>query len=276
MVVLPEGTVIPPLPYLLTLLVLVIAVSVALFQQDPPVTEYTVVALVPWMATGGALHVLAVTTIANPLIVPFLEAPAVYATTFILFGATWRIALDLPTTSDPTPSRAWLVGASGAAVLSVVTIGILSAAALRGNLALGWPLASLVASIILTIVLWGGFRSISPQAASTARWVGVVVLFAHVFDGVTTAIGVDVLGAGERSPIPLLIMDLAAQFPLAETIGVGWAFVVVKVILAGGVVWLFEEYIREAPRQAYFLLSLIAAVGLGPGMHNLLLFIISG
>jgi uncharacterized membrane protein len=52
--------------------------------------------------------------------------------------------------------------------------------------------------------------------------------------------------------------------------------VVVKLVLVGGVVVLFADYIEDEPTEGYLLLGFIAAVGLGPGVHNLLLFAVTG
>jgi len=71
-------------------------------------------------------------------------------------------------------------------------------------------------------------------------------------------------------------MAFADWLPTAETLGSGWLFVVVKLAVAGGVVVLFADYIDEVPTEGLLLLGFIAAVGLGPGVHNLLLFAVTG
>jgi uncharacterized membrane protein len=101
------------------------------------------------------------------------------------------------------------------------------------------------------------------------------VLFGHGLDGVSTAIGVDILGFGERTPASRVILDIAAELPTADTLGVGWLFLVVKLGVAAAVVALFVELVEEDPRQGYLLLALVAALGLGPGVHNLLLYAVA-
>jgi uncharacterized membrane protein len=59
-------------------------------------------------------------------------------------------------------------------------------------------------------------------------------------------------------------------------VGEGWVFLLVKLAVATLVVWLFAEYVRDRPAEGYLLLGLVAAVGLGPAAHNLLLFAIVG
>ena len=73
-----------------------------------------------------------------------------------------------------------------------------------------------------------------------------------------------------------MILHAAETLPTAELLGVGWLFVVVKIVVASIVVVLFREYVADEPAEGYTLLGFIAAVGLGPGVHNLLLFAITG
>jgi uncharacterized membrane protein len=45
------------------------------------------------------------------------------------------------------------------------------------------------------------------------------------------------------------------------------------VVLSVAIVALLAEYVEEAPAEGHLLLAGLAAVGLGPGVHNLLLFL---
>ena len=53
--VLPDGFALPPLPYVAVLLVGLITVGSLLWTLSPPINNATVVALTPWMITGGVL-----------------------------------------------------------------------------------------------------------------------------------------------------------------------------------------------------------------------------
>ena len=55
-------------------------------------------------------------------------------------------------------------------------------------------------------------------------------------------------------------------------LGDGWLFLLVKLVVATAVVWLFAAYVRETPAEGFLLLGFVAAMGLGPAAHNLLLF----
>jgi uncharacterized membrane protein len=58
---------------------------------------------------------------------------------------------------------------------------------------------------------------------------------------------------------------------LTAAIGTSWPFLIVKMVVAAIVVWLFnEEFIDESPRYALLLLVAVTAVGLGPGSRDML------
>jgi uncharacterized membrane protein len=97
----------------------------------------------------------------------------------------------------------------------------------------------------------------------------------HTLDGVSTAVGVARLGFGERSPLSRVLLELGG-LPSLPVLGEGWLFLLVKVVVACAVVHLFVPYVRDAPSEGLPLLGFVAAVGLGPALHNLLLFSIAG
>jgi len=267
--VLPEGFALPPPVYLLPLALATLLVCGALYARRPPVGEATVVAFAPWMAAGAGLHVLYVTESAPPALAPLLGTPAVYVSTFVLAGAIWLIGTELGSGHEDADR---LLGAVGLLAAIVAVIAVLGTG--LGGLDPFWPAVAAVGSVVLTAAAWVGVRRGLPAVAETTGLVGLLVVFGHVLDGVSTAVGVDLLGAGERSPLPLAIMEFAAG--LAPALGGGWLFVLVKLALAVGIVWLFVDYVEEAPAEGYLLLGLVAAVGLGPGVHNLLLFTLGG
>jgi uncharacterized membrane protein len=264
--VLPSGFALPPLPYLAGLAVAVVAVAGLLYRLDPPVTPRVVAAFAPWMVAGAAGYVLFQ-----------LEAvPAVvYLSTFVVAGLVWAAStrFDPATWSFPsTPSVLLLAGAltAGGVVGSALAVG-----SNRGGLQPFWPTVGLLLSLLLAGLVWVALRRRRPRVRATGA-AGLLVVVAHTLDGVSTAIGVDVLpGFGEQTPLSRLVLELGQALPTAEFVGGGWLFVVVKVALAAGVVVLLTDYVEEAPREGTLLLGLVAAVGLGPGAHNLVLFTVA-
>jgi uncharacterized membrane protein len=266
--VLPTGFALPPLPYLAAVAAAVLAVGAGLRRERPPVTSRTVLAFAPWMALGSALYVCFQLGVYPDSIAPLFGSPIVYASTAAVAGATWLAARR---TGRPLRALAAVGG-----VLAVLPV----AAALQhgyeaGSLNFPWPLAAVAAAVVLAGVTWVALREIRPADAAAVGWAGVLAVFGHALDATSTAVGVDVLGFGEQTPLSAAIMHFAAGLPTEPFLGVSWLFVLVKLALAGGVVALLADYVREVPGEGYLLLALVAAVGLGPGVHNVLLFVAS-
>jgi len=270
MAVLPAGFALPPLPYLLALVVALAAVVGALWRLGPAVTDRTVLGLAPWMGVGSACHALFVLGLAPAAVAPLFGVPAVYVTVFVVLGALWAgLTAWRPGAPDAV---AWYLGGVGVGLFVLAAVTVL---ALGGGLTPFWPLVAIVVALVLAAATWVVLGRLDPAARATGS-VGALVVFAHGLDGVTTAVGVDVLGFGERTPFSRAILGVAGRLPVAETVGVGWLFVLVKLALAALVVSVFTGYLDENPRQARLLLALVAAVGLGPGLYNLLLYAVAG
>jgi uncharacterized membrane protein len=77
-----------------------------------------------------------------------------------------------------------------------------------------------------------------------------------------------------KHPVNQAIVDITASTLPASVLAVTgdtWPFLVVKLVAATLVVWLFDEQIFEdSPRYAVLLMIAILAVGLGPGTRDML------
>jgi len=264
--VLPSGFALPSLPYLLVVAAAVVAVGWLLVREAPPVTGRTVLAFAPWMVLGSTLYVCFQLGVVPDAVAPFAGSPTVYASTFAVAGASWLAARR---TARPLAALA----ATGGALTVVPTAAAVGHGLARGTLTLAWPLAGIAAAAVVAAAAWRGVRRFRPNDAAAVGGAGALAVFAHVLDGTTTAVGVDVLGFGEQTPLSAAIMHAAADLPTASLIGVGWLFVLVKTVLGAAVVVLLSEYVREDPAEGNLLLAVVAAVGLGPGAHNVLLFV---
>ena len=263
----PTGTTLPPLPYLLGIALAAAAVAVSFRRRPPTVTETHVLALTPWMALGAAAHVLFVVDGLPALLAPLGGSPTVYLTTATLAGGVWLAA----ETVFPTAQRV-ARGLAAAGTFGFVTAMV--AVATQGIPGVGarWAALSVVVAVPLALLAWNVLAAIQPAVASITQAGGLVV-FGHALDGVSTAVGVTHLGFGERSPLSRLILELTV--PSVPVLGEAWLFVLVKLAVSGGVVSLFAPTVRDAPRAGLLLVAFVAAVGLGPGVHNILLFSVS-
>jgi len=273
--ILPTGFGLPPLPYLVVLVGGVVLVAALLVALEPPVDQRTVVALAPWMALGGALHALNQPPVGlyGPALAPLFGTPSVYLTTFTLTGAVWLLLSFFGVRTGHAENIARNLGLVGTAILTVVLVLSAVTALRSGLIDPVWPALSVLVSLVVAAVAVLAVALWRTPLIVRARYAAPVVIFAHVFDGISTAIGTDVLGVSERSPVPRAIMEFAGSLPTASTVGSGWLFVVVKLAVAVAVVVLMDDYLREEPVEASLVLSLVVAVGLGPATNNVVLFL---
>ncbi|MFB6068312.1 MAG: DUF63 family protein [Halobacterium sp.] len=266
--VLPEGFALPPLPYLLALLVGLGSVGVALSRTRPAVTDRVVLAFVPWMVAGSAAHVLYVLDALPSPLRPLAGTPSVYASVAVVAGAVWVGANATRHDAAPVLVTTGVVAALPP-LAAAVGVGLQ-----RGTLRLVWPGIGLVVALSLAGATWTALARVRPVVRA-ANGVGVLAIAAHALDGVSTAVGVDVLGFGERTPLSRVIIEFAAGLPTADVVGSTWLFVLVKLGLAAVLVTWLADYVCEDPTEGRLLLGFVAAVGLGPGVHNLVLFAVA-
>jgi uncharacterized membrane protein len=271
-----------PVIHLATVLVVSGIIGVMLYAISPPVTQRTVVGFVPWMVSGSALHVFYQLgeqfgdTYPEPL-APLFSAPTVYLTTFASMALIWLVCVMVLPRSDhgDRVARYLLITGSGTAL---ALIGLLVWQGMTSDV-LDFqpvlPVLALLASLVVTFVVYmlvGAWRT---YIIAEARYVGALALFAHLFDAITTAVGVDLLGASERSAIPRRILEFAAGLPTEATLGSGWLFVLVKLAVAILIIVAFADYVSDEPTEGNLLFALIIAVGLGPAVNNFFLFALS-
>lgn len=269
MALLPSGFALPPTPYLVVVGVLAGLVAVALWLARPAINQTTVVSFAPWMVAGAALYALYQAGVYPVEIAPFFGSPIVYATTFALAGLVWAGA-------SRYDAMAPVLVASVGTVVAVGAVGMAVAVAVdRGTFAPVWPAIAVVLATVVAAVAWAGARRYSLRAADTG-YAGALVVFGHALDGVSTAVGADVLGFGEQTPLSRVILDVGGALPTADLVGAGWLFVAVKLAVAVAVAVLLADLVRDDPREGYLALGVVAAVGLGPGAHNVVLFMMAG
>lgn len=275
------GFVIPPLLHTLGLLVGTGIIVALLYGIKPPVSQGTVLSFVPWIVAGAALHVFYQIgeTLNEQLypevLAPLFSAPAVYLTTFIAMGIIWVLSAMIVPSADRKDRIATYLSVTGIGVLiPLVVLLVWQGTGPELEFQPILPLLGLVTSLVVTFIVYMLIGAWRTYIIAEARYVGVLVLFAHVFDAITTTIGVDLLGAGERSALPRYIMDVAADLPTADLLGTGWLFIAVKILLAVAIVVLFADYVSEKPSEGNLFFAVVAAVGLGPAAHNFFLFML--
>jgi len=271
-----SGFEVPSVLYLAVLLAGLVTVAALLYVTRPPLTQRTVLAFVPWVASGAALHVFYQLgsgprqQVYPAWAEPLFAAPAVYVTTFVIMGTVWLLAMVLGTARGAERLATRYLGVVGAGVL-VALLGLLVRQALGPALS---PrpvvtLLTLIGTAALTFVVYVLIGAWRTWVTAEARLAGGLVLFAHLLDGVSTAVAVDVFGTTERSLVPARIMEFAGTLPTEPVLGTGWLFVIVKLFVAALIVVAFADYVREEPIRGNLLFAVVMAVGLGPAVNNL-------
>lgn len=271
--------VVPGLGHVAGLFIATVLVSLLIYAIRPPLTEPIVMAIVPWIVSGAILHVFyqmhveAVDGLFPEQLAPFFSAPSVYFTTFALLGIIWVMSTMIVASPDHDRQIAMYLGVIGIGVMTVlVVLAIWQGMGEAFELNLIEPTLGLIISLVLAFVIFIAIGLWRTHVIANTRYVGFLVIFAHVFDAITTAIGVEVMGFGERTVIPRMIMDFAADLPTADYLGEAWLFVLLKIIIAAAIVIMFSDYSREKPAEANLFFAIVVAVGLGPGVNNFFLF----
>ncbi len=271
--VVPEGFTLPPLLYLAVVLFAFCGAVAMLWALDPPISDRTVLALSPWMMLGAAFHVIYNVDIVPSILRPLFGAPTVYLTTAAIAGSVW-IAGCFLVAGGLQRSIDRFLGTVGAALTGAVILALLYTGWIAGTLSPLWPMVAVFAAAIVTACVWFLVSLRAIDITTVTGVTGVVVVFGHTLDGISTAVGYDLLGATEEVPASRFILEMSDRLPTAEYIGAGWLFILIKIALAVGILWLFIDFVREEPRRSRLILAFMAAVGLGPGTHNVLLFLV--
>lgn len=271
--VLPEGFAIPSLIYVVPVLLALALVAWLVYGVRPPITDYTALAVTPWIGTGATLHVLYQQPAFYASVRPLFGTPMVYLTTAVFAGAVWFFAEVAAEMRDEVGSADRYLGIVGTGALVAVVTYSLYIGTLFGTIRPLWPVIGIALSAMGAAFAWVAVSLLFTDTATVVARTGAVVVFGHVLDGVSTAMGVDFFpGISERTPFSAFILEVSSQLPTAEVIGTGWLFLLVKLLLAVFVVVAFTGYVEDDPEEARLVLTVVAALGLGPGTHNMVLF----
>jgi uncharacterized membrane protein len=293
----PGYTVVSEIGYAVTLIFFLIGVLYLLRYLEVGHRKRFFFALTPFMFLGGALRVVEdandaalnagidtlLTYPANTLII----SPIIYFTMFAftlaaLVGAVW---LEREGHVEEYEQVLFGVGVVG----TVLTVGFLLwfvPTQLAGRIpgAGFYPQMSLFVLVASAVLAYGIYRLLEarlPVVNAGTGLAGLVVLFAHAVDGVANVVAsdwLDPLGIpveyGAKHPVNRFIIDATESLQpagLSAVIGTSWPFLVIKLVAATAVVYVFDRTIfEENPRYAIVLLVAIVAVGLGPGTRDML------
>ncbi|MFC7227244.1 DUF63 family protein [Salinirubellus salinus] len=253
-------------------------------------------ALVPFMFFGGVLRVVedandaalaaGIDTIlsypANTLII----SPVIYFTVFFITVVSLVAAVEADRRGYIDDwSRALFGFASAILLVTVAFLLWFVPTRLAGPLAGAgfYPQMSLLvlgSSVVIAYAVYLGADRFAPVINEGTGRIGLVVIFGHAVDGVANVLAADWVGAlgipveyGAKHPVNRFIIETTQSLQpesISAVVGTSWPFLVVKLVAATLVVYVFDEQIfEESPRYAILLLVAILAVGLGPGTRDM-------
>ncbi|UPV74670.1 DUF63 family protein [Halorussus limi] len=285
----PGYTLVSEVGYALTMLLMLLGVVFLLRRLGVGQDRGMFYALFPYMLFGGALRVVedafdgldaaeaAISFPWNTLII----SPVIYFTMFAITLAALLASVWL-SDSETTDSYYYPLAGIGTTLL-VVAVGYLVVLAFTTDTVNFFPQISvvvLVGATLVTWLTWAGVERYAPEVNEGTGRMGLVVIWAHAVDGVANVVGIDwanELGLPAdlvpKHPVNRALIGVGEQFPepVVALVGTAWPFLLVKIVAAVFVVWVFDEAIfEESPRYAVLLLVAIVAVGLGPGTRDML------
>ena len=287
----PGYTLVSEVGYMVVLLFALVGVLQLLRRLEVGGDRGLLVALVPFMLFGGALRVVedandavpegitqAISYPWNALII----SPGIYFTVFLVTLGALLAAIRLRNGGRAATYTRPLAAMGGVALLA--TVGYLLYLAVTTEYVKFSPQVSVVTVAVATVLaagLWAAAGRYAPVINAGTGGLGLIVLWGHAIDGVANVIAADWLNAlgvnltyTPKHPANAFIIrtteTVLPESVLAVT-GSSWPFLLVKLVVALAVVWIFDEEIfRESPRYAVLLLVAIVAVGLGPGTRDVL------
>ena len=285
----PGYTLVSEVGYVVILLVALSGLVFLLRALDLGTDRELFFSLLPFVFFGGALRVVEDVTdaAADPLIGyplnTLLISPVIY---FTVFGITLAAVVASAALADRNVVGDYtrLLLGSGVAVLAATLLFLLWSAVAADGPGTFYPqviVVILVGSTASAVGTWWLIERVAPAVNAGTGRMGFVVVWGHAVDGVANVVGLDwmvALGAGPnlvpKHPVNRGIVEITGATLPADVLAVTgdtWPFLIVKLVAATVVVWLFDEQIfDENPRYAILLMIAILAVGLGPGTRDML------
>ncbi len=288
----PGYTYVSEVGYAIALILLLFVVSKIFLKIGITLDKQLVFSLIPYMLFGGALRVVEdandivpigiEATVSYPLNI-LLISPVIYGTMFVITLMAILCSVKLEE-----------MGLVKRYDQSLVGIGVILLGSILGYL--GWLVISrdyiqvyweiavvvLVSTTIITGGMWWFINQKGWEITSGVGEIGLVILWSQILDGVANVVGIDwvyrLTGGMQRNLVPKHpvnkgLVEIGSQFPdwITSLIGTAWLFLVVKIVAATLVIYIFDKESMDAnPSWTMLLVIVIIAVGLGPGIRDLL------
>lgn len=292
----PGYTLVSEAGYAITLIFMLIGVLYLLRYLEVGDSLSMFFALTPFMFFGGILRVVedandaaldaGIDTVlsypANTLII----SPIIYFTVFAitLAGLVGAVALERRGVVDEYERVLFGIGTLSVLVTSAFLLWFVPSKLAGRVFGAGfYPQMTIIvlgSALLLGVGIYRLTEAYAPAVNEGTGRAGIVIVFGHAVDGVANVLAADWLDPlgipleyGAKHPVNRIIVDVTSTVQPASVsaaIGTSWPFLVVKLVAATAVVYVFDRRIfDESPRYAVLLLVAILAVGLGPGTRDM-------
>ncbi len=302
----PGYTIVSEIGYAVILLLMLVGVAILIDRLRVERYRAGYFALLPFMFFGGALRVVedvadaarfareeAIRSGTAPAAAPSVPmgyplnslfiSPVIYFTVFAVavFGIVLAKYLEGRHTDR---GYEYPFAAVGAVALTGTLLYLVYLSATTSYVEFH-PAILLVTSTVALVgtgAVWWAVTEYAPGLNEGTGKIGLLVIFGQAVDGAANVIGLDWarelgLRADLRPKHPaneFVVETTAAVLPASVTsvTGDAWPFLLVKLVAAVLVVWIFDESVFHEDSERFTMLLLVAvlAVGLGPGTRDML------
>ena len=287
----PGYTFVSEAGYALVLLFMLAGVLLLVRRLGIGTDRRAVFALIPFVLFGGALRTvedaadIVPASVAAGIDYPasaLIISPVIYVTVFVITLAALLVSLWLERRGAIERYETALAGFGTLALaLAVGYLVFLAATTEYLNFYPQMLVATLGIASAIAVGIYYVIGRFAPALNAGTGYLGLAILWAQGIDGVANVIASDWWNAiglpfeyTAKHPVNEVIVnltELVVPHSVILVIGDSWPFLVVKIALSVGVIWLFEESIfEESPRYANLLMLAIIVVGLGPGTRDML------
>jgi uncharacterized membrane protein len=301
----PGYTLVSEVGYAVVLILMLVGVALLLRRLEIERYRAGYAALLPYMFFGGVLRVVEDATDAArfareeairggvvpaaapsvPMSYPLNSlfiSPVIYFTVFAvaLFGVVFATYAE-----DDLTDRGYEYPLAGVGTVALLlSLGYLVfLAATKPYVQFNPGIFVTIAALALgsTAAVWYAIERYAPHLNRGTEEIGLLVLFGQAVDGAANVIGLDwaqELGLPAdltpKHPVNRWVVnttDAVLPASVTDVTGDAWPFLLVKLVAAVGVIWIFDESVfdEESKRYTIMLLVAVLAVGLGPGTRDM-------
>lgn len=254
----------PTVQLLAAVLMVLVAVGFAGWADTLPLSDRTVIAVAPWTVAGAGVIVAVEAGIYDRW--SLASTPTLAAVVVASAVGCWLV-LSVFAELREKPHRERYLTASGTGAAVVIVGSLLFIADEVTALRLTWVLLAVIVAPVVGVCGYFALSLVYTDAVARLRFAGLYAVTTVVFDGVASAIAVEVLGTGHRAIVASLL-SLATQ-----TAGIspsGWLLLGAHVVVGVLAVGVFGELTRRNPTVGYSCTLLVSVCTLGSGTVVLL------